>query len=69
MIELECHHFKSADENKWLKQESSKAFNHTVEDVGEQVWSMEAKYLHPQDLPITKEKPFNLKILQSQFPQ
>lgn len=66
MIELECHHFESADENKWIKQELSKAFNHTVEGAGVR---LEAKYLHPQDLPITKEKPFNLKILQSQFPQ
>lgn len=67
MIELECHHFGTADENKWDKQESSKAFNHPVEGVGEQVWGMKAKYLCPQDLLLPKEKPFNLKIPQSQF--
>lgn len=46
------------------KQDSSESFNHPVEGVGGQVWGTEAKHLHPQDLPITKEKP-NLSIWRS----
>lgn len=57
MIELESHRFGTTDGNNLDKQDSSKAFNSPLEGVGEQLWGMEAKHLHFQDLMITQEKP------------
>lgn len=57
MRELVSLHFGTTDGNNLDKQDSAKAFNSPLEGVGEQVWSMEAKYLHFQDLLITQEKP------------
>lgn len=57
MIEMESHLFGTTDRNNLDKQDSSKGFNSLLEGAGEQVWGMEAKHLHFQDLLITLEKP------------